>query len=500
MIKDEKINLVILLLLSFLLSAYLFFQTYVISLDGALHYIPIAKDFVSGLYGKALSGNQPLYPIFVALVSQMVSDFELAGKLVSSFFGILMIFPVYFLGKRIFDQKIAFLSTFFLVIHPYIRRFSADVLKESIYLFFLGTAVWFSWVTIQGKKKYPYLLIPFFSVLAYLVRPDGIESLIIVFFYILFLKKFNTPGDKWKIMFLLFFSSILLFLPYLIYLREDVGTWTLSRGKGILQFLGLGMRKEEVNVIEKILFSLKILNLKILLIYHPLYLFLLIIGIFRRASNYFNDGEKFLISFFLLHYIVLFLLVLNFTDWTAKEGERALAFSGRHVLPLQIFSIYWVGVGSVAIFKWINQKVRFLQTGFLSEPKRRSAVVLVSLGIMIMAIVLPKTLKPQRYERLPEKWAGMWIKKESGGRAIIFTTLPRVAFYAEGNYEYINFNKGIEKVIETMRDKGAIYLAIRGREIEEFPENAEAIQKDFVESIRFDEKGMEKIVVLKRIR
>jgi 4-amino-4-deoxy-L-arabinose transferase-like glycosyltransferase len=113
MMKNEKLDLVALFFVSLLLSTYLFFRTYVISMDGAFQYIPMAKNFVSGLFSKGLReyGQQPLYPFFIAMVSHLVTDFEVAGKLVSTLFGVLMIFPVYFLGKRIFDQKIAFLST-----------------------------------------------------------------------------------------------------------------------------------------------------------------------------------------------------------------------------------------------------------------------------------------------------------------------------------------------------------------------------------------------------
>lgn len=500
MIKNEKFDLAIIFLISVLLSTYLFFQTHVLSLDGAFQYIPIAKDFVSGLYGKALTHNQqPLYSFFVAQVSQWVGDFEVAGKLVSSFFGILMIFPVYFLGKRIFDEKIAFLSTLFLVIHPYIRRFSADVLKESTYLFFLVTALWYSWGAIEGKKRYPYLLIPLFSVLAYLVRPDGVEILLIVFFSILFIKKFNVSGERWKVILLLLLSSGLFLLPYLIHLRESTGTWTLSRAKGMVELLGLGMMKGEASIIEKILFSLKRLNLEIFSIYHPLYLSLLIVGLFKRASSHFKEGEKFLLSFLILHYAVLFLLVLNFTDWADKGETRFVAFSGRHVLPLLLFSVYWVGVGFVAIYDWTYNKIESHRFLLHMEPKRKSIIVWTTLFILGLAIVLPKTLKPQRYERLPEKWAGMWIKKESGRGMTIFATVPRVAYYADGNCEYIDFNKDkIDKVNGAMKEKGALYLAIRGREIINFPEITEAIKKDFVELIRFEGKGMEKIIVYKR--
>lgn len=138
MIKNEKLGLATLLLISILLSIYLYFKTYIISIDGAFQYIPLAKDFASGLFRKALSHNQqPLYSLMLAFVSRWVHDFETAGKLVSSLFGVLVVFPVYFLGKRIFDEKVAFISAFLLILHPYFREFSADVLKESTYLFFM---------------------------------------------------------------------------------------------------------------------------------------------------------------------------------------------------------------------------------------------------------------------------------------------------------------------------------------------------------------------------
>jgi len=502
MIKDEKFDLILLLLLSLLLSVYLFFRTYVISMDGAFQYIPIAKDFVSGLYGKAFGHNQqPLYSLFVAVVSRWVSDFELAGKLVSSFFGILLILPVYFLGKKIFDQKIAFFSALLLMIHPYIRRFSADVLKESTYLFFLASAIWFAWRTIQTEKRYPYLFIPLLSVLNYLVRPDGVEILIVVFLYILFFKRFNTPRDRWKVIFFLVLSSFILFLPYLIHLRETTGVWTLSRAKTISGFLGLGGMGDEVSLVNKILFSFKKLNLEILSIFHPLYLLFLGIGLIKTFSSRLKDGEKFLFSFNALHYVVLFLLVLNYTDWNAAKDERTFMLSGRHILPLLIFSIYWVGEGLLISYNWISKKLGSHRLLSRLELNRRTKLIWLTLLILILAIILPKTLKPQRYERLTEKKAGIWIKAQSGKGVTIFTTLPRVAFYAEGVCEYIEFNKDkIDKIKTLMTEKGVLYLTIRQREHYSFPEVREILKKDFTELSRFEGKGMEKIIVYKRVQ
>ncbi len=498
--KTEKINLTILLLVSLLLSTYLFSYTYIISLDGAFQYIPIAKDFVSGLYGKAFGHNQqPLYSLFIAFVSRWVSDFETAGKLVSTVFGILMIFPVYFLGKRIFDERFVLLSSFFLVIHPYIRRFSADVLKESTYLFFLATGLWFAWRTIQGQKKYPYLLIPLLSVLAYLVRPDGVEIFIAVFLYILFFKRYKIPWDRWKVLFLLVFSSLLLFLPYLIHLREATGIWTLSRAKTIDWFLGLSGSASAIPMIERLLFTFKELNSEIFSIFHPLYLFLLGIGLWKRRASLFMEGERFLLLCCGLHYVVLFLLVLNITEWDVDGTVKAVHFSGRHVLPLLLFSIYWVGAGFAAISRWVFNKLESNRLLTRWGVKKKSMVFWAILFVLVLTIILPKTLKPQRYERLPEKWAGLWIKNQSGQGRPIMTTLPRVAYYADGRLEYVSFGKEEPDRIEALMAKEEIlYCVIRGGEVIGFPREVETIEKHFEKVIHFVQKGMDEVIVYKK--
>jgi len=503
MIKNEKIDLAILLLASLILSIYLFFQTYVISMDGAFQYIPMAKYFASGFFKDAVrfSGQQPLYSFLIALVSRSVSDFELAGKLISSFFGIVVIFPVYFLGKQIFDRKVAFLSAFFLAIHPYIRRFSGDVLKESTYLFLLATAIWFTLRTLQRERIYPYLFVPLFSALAYLVRPDGIEVLLVVFFYILFIKKFNSPEKKWAVILLLLLSSVILFLPYLLHLKGVTGEWALSKAKNIVGILGIGVMSSEVSLIHKILFSLKKLNSEIFAIFHPLYIFLLIIGLCRKVFSHFKNGEGFLLSFCILHYIILFLLILNLTNWSVDEKEQTFVFSGRHVLPLFLVSIYWVGEGFMTIYDWIFKKVESQRLFLRLELKRKSATVLVTLLILISAIVLPKTLKPQRYERLPEKWSGIWIKNQSGQGATIFTSLPRVAYYADGNSVSIDSKRDtIDQIKTSMVEKGALYLVIEEKDAVNFPEKTEAIKKNFIEVIRYKEKGTESILIYKRLQ
>jgi len=494
MIKSEKIDLAILLLTSLLLSIYLFFRTYVISLDGAFQFIPMAKMFASGLIKQAIAygGQQPVYSLFISLLSKWVPDFETAGKLVSAFFGILVIFPIYFLGRRIFDRKIAFLAVLFLVIHPYFRRFSADVLKDSTYLFFCASAIWFSWRTLESEKKYPYLLIPVFSAMAYLVRPDGIEVLFIVFLFLLFIKKFVLPQRRWIPIFFLILSVGILFTPYLLHLRETAGEWALGKTKTIGMILGWGRVRGDIPFYERVLYSLKELNLEIIGTFHPLYLLLLTFGLWKKKGLGLKTGEKFLIFLGALHYLILFLLILNLTDWKRDETVVGAYFSGRHVLPLLIIAIYWVGEGFSEIHSWISERM-----GSHFGGERKSMVVWSILVILVFGLVLPKTLKPQRYERLTEKWAGVWIKNQSGKGLTILTTVPRVAYYAEGRYEYVDFRKaGIEEIKRLMGEKEARYLVVQEKEASFLSPEA----RWMVEVVRLTGKELETIIVYQRVQ
>jgi len=99
---------------------------------------------------------------------------------------------------------------------------------------------------------------------------------------------------------------------------------------------------------------------------------------------------------------------------------------------------------------------------------------------------------------LPEKWAGAWIKNQSGKGATIFTDMPRVAYYAEGSYEYIDLRKSpINKIKTSMIEKKALYLVIHEQSVSDYPEEVKLIQRDFVEIIRFEQEGMEKIIIYK---
>ncbi|MBW2122183.1 MAG: hypothetical protein JRH07_10105, partial [Deltaproteobacteria bacterium] len=85
----------VLLGIGFLTRVLFFSQIYLISIDGAFQYIPVAKLFAWGQYREALGQLQlPLFPYLIALVSKVAGNFELSGQMISLFASVLAVIPL----------------------------------------------------------------------------------------------------------------------------------------------------------------------------------------------------------------------------------------------------------------------------------------------------------------------------------------------------------------------------------------------------------------------
>jgi hypothetical protein len=243
------------------------------------------------------------------------------------------------------------------------------------------------------------------------------------------------------------------------------------------------------------------LNLDAITILSPVYLFLLVIGLLKGFFSRLRTGEGFLFSFCCFHYLILLLMVQNTTEWGEDGAVKAVYLAGRHLLPLLLMSIYWAGQGCLTIyqevFDWVESRRLFLSL----KPKQRSLMVAGTLLVFVIVAILPKTLKPQRYERLPEKWAGIWIKNQSEKGAAIFTNVTRLAYYTDQKCEYIDPTKSpVNEVKASMVKQEASYLVVLEEDVSSDPEKVKSLQKDFVEVIRFGRKGMKKIIIYQVIR
>ena len=113
---DRKV-LLGLLVFAFLLRLPLLFFPEVIHNDGT-EYIRHAKLVLIGNWsgGKA----PPLYPALIAFAHLFIPDAERAGILISIIFGTLLILPVVYLGKEMFNARVGILSGLIAAVHPFL--------------------------------------------------------------------------------------------------------------------------------------------------------------------------------------------------------------------------------------------------------------------------------------------------------------------------------------------------------------------------------------------
>ncbi|HLD30437.1 MAG TPA: glycosyltransferase family 39 protein, partial [bacterium] len=174
--KDLTKALLLILFIAFALRLFLLLQPEVIHNDGTA-YVRHAKEVLSENWAR--SKAPPFYPFLISIVQFLTGNYELAGIWISVIMGTLLVLPVFFLGKEIFNVQAGILSGLVTAVHPLLNISSGSVLTESTYHFFLATSVLFGWYAFLSGKVRTTLLFGFFTTLAYLTRPEAIGFLFI---------------------------------------------------------------------------------------------------------------------------------------------------------------------------------------------------------------------------------------------------------------------------------------------------------------------------------
>ncbi len=509
--SDKKTNLFndryvwILLIISLSVRIYLSFFTYVIQND-SVAFMQNATYFANGDFLNALKhAYHPLYSLLMAGLYKVVPDMELSGTIISVFLGTLTVIAFYLIGKSIFDQRISFVASIILAFHPYAVRFSADIISESTYFFFFISALGLGFFAIIKKKFYLFVLTGICSAFAYLTRPEGIGILFIVVGWCLFKDpvKIKLIWRKKLVSILILIVSFLIFsLPYLIYIKKETGYWHLTMKKSLSQMIGVkeilsgqeNVEPVEENVdwkkssnaniskqtvasetdlsthLKSILYIMK----KYLYTLHPLLFIFLIIGV----VNWTRIKKERFFGLYIASVIAVYLFILyrlNIT-YIPSYGEIYQYPSRRHLMPLVIPAVFCVGIGVYTAGTWMYDKFQrnSLIVGF-KELLRSTWVVQLIVLMIVVSALLPKTLKPQRFDKLGIKNVGQWIKENSHKQSpAILSTSARNAYYAKGKHIQM---ESINDALATASVEEADYIFISHREYK-------AIEEELQQSVR----------------
>jgi hypothetical protein len=126
--------------------------------------------------------QHPGYPAAVLLTSLVVRPcvsgpesltMQLSAQLASSVAGVLLVLPMFYLGRELFNRSVGFGASLLFQCLPASGRVLADGLSEATFLLFAVTALLFAVRALRGNAARWFVLSGLFGGLAYLTRPEG---------------------------------------------------------------------------------------------------------------------------------------------------------------------------------------------------------------------------------------------------------------------------------------------------------------------------------------
>ena len=467
--------LLLLLAFAFVLRLFLVISPEVIHNDGT-EYVRHAKQVLSGNWSGGKS--PPLYPLLIAGVQVITRDYEMAGIWVSVIFGTLIVLPIFYLGRAIFNEKVGILSALLAAVHPFLYMSSGSVLTESTYHFLLATSALFGWYAFTRARFSDILLVSFFIALAYLTRPEAMGFLFIVSIWVLLV---NPPNGsrRWIKRVGIILLAILGFLvfssPYLIQIRKETGRWELSKKASIS--IGSLREEEEMPSIETIkrkkglTLSSFIKNplpvsgkigmgfldslYKFQQVYNPI-LFLLAVGglifLFKKKK-----AHSLKVSLYLLAYLIFFFgFVFPFFYVTRRYTSQMISIA-----------IPWAACGCLGVSEWIHQR-------FDGEGVKKKIPTILLIFLMVGLFIQGRVIHTRKH-RVIQREVGWWMRENLPKGSKVMSRLPQEAFYAEFPWVQMPF-KEYEVMMGDARFKGVQYLLIE--------EDIEKISPRFWEKMR----------------
>ncbi len=439
--KEDRNNLIILLSFGLVLRLYAFSQIYMITLDGALQYIPAAKLFYHGAYLQALLQPQlPLYPFLISILSHLTGDFELAGQLISILFSLLAVFPLYFIAKSLFGPRPAFWTTVLYLINPLMLESSVDVLQEGVVIFFFFFSVYFSLRFLQEEKKRWLIWTVVFAIAGGLVRIGALVVLVVLGLWLGYEVLRGRLRER-KLAYRYLWVLVAVAGITLIFVVPGVLGWEFLITKKPYKLIeGIFCRwfVYEWPSLSQIGGSALSIVGRFIEKSYPLPFLLALFGLWWRIkAREFSAEERYLA---LLIGVLIIILFPN------------LYASGRYHLPAIFLSYLWAGFGFV--------KIRELIEGRFTRYPGLSSVIPV---IILLVTVLPISLQPQRLDKIGRKEVGLWLRERTLAPPLILTDDPRVAYYAGGEYVLIPPKAIPLKIVEKGTKEKADYLVMEGK-------------------------------------
>ncbi len=446
----EWATLLLLLALAFVIRGSVLWNTAVPARDG-LAYIHYAFRLEQEPISEVLreSFHHPGYPFSILAVSWPVRAFtnltgshmtQLSAQLASSLAGWLLVIPMFYLGKRIFNVSVGFWGALLFQCLPSSGHALSDAISEPLFLLFTCSGLLFALDGVQKSSMRCLAVCGAFSGLAYLVRPEGLGVLASCGFVLVVRQFFVSTRMDWRRFFAanaaLVVPCLLLIAPYVWTIEGITNKPSLHQMTNTTQ---TAQAREAVSDASRPLFAahirretplgtratrgIKAFALEFAQAYQYVGWIFVLVGVWWCRDRYRKvPGIWVLVVQMLLQTTLVFWLLM-------KIGY----VSQRHIFILVICTIFQaVAVALVVparLFDWVQSFRGSQKSTSRSQPL--SPMWGVGVLLVLVGLGLSRTLQPLHANCEGHYHAGKWLSQHATPSDVILDDHGWARFYAE---------------------------------------------------------------------
>ncbi len=450
-----------------------------VALDSAV-YFEMAQFVRAGAWETVLAyPYPPLFPLLIAGLEKLGISTEVAGLLLSCGLNLGVLFPLFFITRKLAGRQAALGATLLWAIHPYAVRLSIRALSDSPTVFLVAMSLWLGLWSHRNKTRFFAFVAGILSGLAYLSRPEGMEAAIgLAFLYALQPEPSTNSSVEptrrvsarilWALMPLMGWALVA--SPYVAHLSIQEGALTLSKKKSVQAMLGslAGPAPEQENSpsntgeetsavqpqpterlavpraperpgwLRRTARNIYIFQQPLHNGVYPVVLFLAIWGVIAFRSGKISTERPVLILLTNLAGLH-FLIVLGVA---VQSGADYLG--GHHFFLLVLYLLPFAGAGLAAAV--MEVRARFPQVSWAP-----AAVV-----ALVLLLVIPASLRRRDDRGQSLRLAGLWVRQHLPREGSVVAKSRKFAFHASA--QRIPLQGDYKAVIDQARKQGVRFV------------------------------------------
>lgn len=198
-------------------------------------YVELARALSVGQFTAIHAHDYPpLYPLLIAFAHEVIPDWTVAGQFVTALSTWLCLVPLYRIGRMAIGRDAAFAGALLFAMHPLVVEWGGMVVSDGPYLLVWLFSLQYAILAAHRRKLTDYGVCGALSGLAYLIRPEGLQSLVVLAILVVATKGSWTRRAGGLV--LAGTLCAVTMAPYAGILSYNAGYVVLSKKKAILQF------------------------------------------------------------------------------------------------------------------------------------------------------------------------------------------------------------------------------------------------------------------------